>query len=70
MDNELFNDLMQSLNEALEYTKGDRTKGRSHFITVSDSEMEKRQLLWQKIGSLDEPNMQKVVRYVDELLRA
>ena len=70
MENNLFDDLMQSLGEALEYTKGDKSKGRSQFLTLSDAELEKRQHLWQKIDELSESNVQMVDRYVDELLRA
>jgi len=69
MDNELFDDLMQSLNEAIAYTQGDTTQGRSHFVTMSDSELEKRQLLWEKISRLSEFNIQRVDGYVDELIR-
>jgi len=70
MDNELFGDLMQSLNEALEYTKGDKSKGRSQFVTISDMELEKRQRLWQKIDGLSESRLQMVDNYVDDLINA
>ena len=70
MEVELFDDLTQSLNEALEYAKGDKTKGRSRYVEMSDNEMEKRKLLWYKIYSLSDSNLQRVDRYVDELLQA
>ncbi|MCL2190157.1 MAG: hypothetical protein FWB87_15505 [Defluviitaleaceae bacterium] len=68
MENELFDDLMQSLDEALAYAQGDKTKGRSQFITVSDNELAQRQLLWQKIDRLPEARLQLVDRYIDTLI--
>ena len=70
MDNELFDDMLESLNQALDYTKGDTTKGRSHIVTVSDEEVEAHQLLIQKISSLNNADKQKATRYVDGLLQA
>jgi len=69
MDNELFDDLMQSLNEAIEYTKGDKTKGRSIIIDAPE-DVDIDQLLWNKIRTLPESQKQKLTVYVDELLRA
>ena len=34
MDNEIFKDTLQGLQDALEYINGDKTKGRSHIVTV------------------------------------
>jgi len=73
MDKDLFGDLMQSLNEALEYTKGDKTKGRSIILETpedADSEIDIDKILWHKIAALPEPQKQKLTVYVDELLRA
>ncbi|MCL2189703.1 MAG: hypothetical protein FWC16_12070 [Defluviitaleaceae bacterium] len=70
MENELFDDLMQSLDEALAYTQGDKTKGRSQFVSVSDNELAQRQLLWQKIDRLPKARLQLVDRYVDTLIEA
>ncbi|MCL2499098.1 MAG: hypothetical protein FWE90_02050 [Defluviitaleaceae bacterium] len=70
MDDHLFNDLIQSLDEALAYTQGDETKGRSQYISLSDAELEKRRLLWQKIDGLSDSRIKMVERYVDELLHA
>lgn len=36
MDEKIFNDTMQGLSEALAYTQGDKTKGRSRFVSVPD----------------------------------
>ena len=34
MDKELFDDLIQSLGEAVSYAKGDKSKGRSMVVTI------------------------------------
>ena len=70
MEEKLFDDLMLSLNEALEYTKGDKSKGRSQYVTISDEELTKRQLLWYKIDNLSESKREQVAMYVDELIEA
>jgi len=36
MDKEVFNDTLQGLQDALEYTKGDKTKGRSKIVSIPD----------------------------------
>ena len=60
-------DTLQGLKEALEYVKGDKTKGRSMLMAgeIPDTNL----LLFQKIEKLSEPNKQRVVKYVDELLK-
>ena len=70
MEQDLFDDLMHSLDEALAYTLGDKTKGRSHFVAMSDDELQKKQLLWHKIDCLSDYNRDRVITYVEELLRA
>lgn len=70
MDNEMFGDLIQSLNQALDYAKGDKSKARSVFIEIADNELEQRQLFWQKFESLSEPNRLRVEGYIDRLLQA
>lgn len=70
IDEELFDDLIQSLDEAARYVKGDKSSGRSQFVVITDAELEKRHVLWQKIDGLSELNIQMVDRYVDELLKA
>jgi hypothetical protein len=70
MEKELFDNLVLSLEQAIEYEKGDKTKGRSVFIEISDEELEQKQLFWQKVESLSEPNRQRVAGYVDGLLQA
>ena len=38
MEKKLFDDLIVSLNQAIEYSKGDMSKGRSVFLELSESE--------------------------------
>lgn len=70
MEKEMFDDLILSLNQALDYAKGDKTKGRSMIVEIPDEEIERRQLFFQKFESLSEPKKQRAISYVDELLRA
>ena len=43
MKQELFDDLVASLNQALEYSKGDKTKARAVIVTGPDGETEQDQ---------------------------
>jgi len=70
MEQELFADLIQSLNEAVEYTKGDKKVGRSTRITLSDEEVGIYQVVLRQLGMLSVENRMKVVRYAEELLQA
>ncbi|MCL2353074.1 MAG: hypothetical protein FWC69_00420 [Defluviitaleaceae bacterium] len=70
MEKELFDDLMQSLNEGLEYVKGNEAKGRSSVISVSNEEIERSKVFYQKFETLPETSKQKAMEYVDELLQA
>ncbi|MCL2285730.1 MAG: hypothetical protein FWC32_05125 [Firmicutes bacterium] len=68
MEKELFDDLMEGLNDALVYAKGDKTKARSMVVEIPDNES--CQMLYRKIEKLPELKRQQVAEYVDELLRA
>ena len=70
MEQELFADLIQSLNEAVEYAKGDKTKGRSKRVTLSDEEVGIYQVVLRQLGKLSVENRMKVVRYAEKLLQA
>ena len=70
MEQGLFDDMKQSLQEAVEYAKGDKTKGRSEVVTISDEEIEMEQVIFQKIKKLSVTNKRKAIQYVDDLLRA
>ena len=70
MEKELFDDFVQSLNEAIDYAKGDKTKARSMIVTMPTDEAEINQLLFQKIAGLSVPNKHRAIQYVDELLQA
>ena len=41
---------LQGLKEALEYVKGDKTKGRSMIIELPDDEVEASYIIYQKIA--------------------
>jgi len=61
---------LQGLKEALEYVKGDKTKGRSMIVELPDDEVEASYIIYQKIASLSDLNRQRVVGYVDGLLQS
>ncbi|MCL2420492.1 MAG: hypothetical protein FWD03_01425 [Defluviitaleaceae bacterium] len=63
-------DTLQGLTEILEYVKGDKSKARSEIVTIPDEELEETQLFYQKFAMLSAPCRQKVIKYIDELLRA
>ena len=45
-------DTLQGLTEALEYVKGDKSKGRSEIVKITDEETEIDIILFQKIRKL------------------
>ena len=61
---------LQGLKEALEYVKGDKTKGRSMIVELPDDEAEASYMIYQKIASLSDLNRQRVAGYVDGLLQS
>ena len=69
MEKDLFDNLMQGLNEALEYARGDTSKGRSVIIETNE-ETEIDQLFYQKFDRLPLPEKKKAMHYVDQLLHA
>jgi len=64
----VYEDTLQGLHEALDYLKGDKTKGRSSIVEISDEEIEMSQILWQKIDKLPLASRRKAIEYVDTLL--
>jgi len=70
VDKELFGDLVQSLNEAIDYAKGDKSKARSIVVQMPSEDAEVDRLLFQKITGLSGPNKQRAIKFVDELLQA
>ena len=70
MDKELFDDLILSLNQAVEYSKGDMSKGRSVFLELPEDEIEAHQLFFQRFDRLPSSEKKKAMQYVDELLQA
>jgi len=70
MEKQLFDDLVKSLNEAIDYTKGDKSKARSVIVSAPLENTEVDQILFQKITGLSGPNKQRAIQFVDELLQA
>ncbi|MCL2603891.1 MAG: hypothetical protein FWD90_05370 [Defluviitaleaceae bacterium] len=61
---------LQSLQEALDYVKGDKNKGRTFYVDIPDTEVEQAQILWRKITSLSEPCKRQAHGYIDGLIQA
>ena len=70
MEQILFNDLVESLNEAVSYANGDESKGRSVIIDIPDNEAEMNQLIFQQLTGLSIENKVKVIQYASELAQA
>ena len=69
MDKDLFDDLIASCQEVIEYQKGNKQL-KTTTVEISDEEMEKSQLLFHKIESLPASRKEELIRYVDELLKS
>jgi hypothetical protein len=69
MDKELFDDLITSCNEAIEYKKGNVSL-KTTVLEIPDEEIEFNQVFFQNLEKLSEPNKQKAMQYVNKLLRA
>ena len=70
METEMFDDLMLSLNQALDYAKGDTTKARSVAVEIPDEEIDQSYLIYEKITKMSELDRQRVAGYVDGLLES
>jgi len=57
-------DTLRGLQEALDFVKGDKTKGRSVIIEVSDEVMQ----FYSAFGKLSEQDKTKAMKYVNDLL--
>ena len=69
MDKDLFDDLIASCQEVIEYQRGHKQL-KATTIEIPDAEIEKSQLLFQKIENLSDSYKDKVIQYVDELLHS
>jgi len=69
MEKELFDDLIASCKEALEYKKGN-IKLKTTVVEIPDEELETDQMLYLKVNRLSNENKQKVMQYAEELLNA
>jgi hypothetical protein len=69
MDKELFDDLITSCNEAIEYKRGNINL-KTTILDVPDEEVEFNQVFFQNLEKLSDQNKQKAMQYVNKLLRA
>ena len=68
MEKTLFDDLIESCKEAVEFKKGNIDL-KTTTLEISDEEIERSQLFYQNFERLPESNKRKAIQYVDELLR-
>ena len=68
MEKELFDDLIRSLGEAVNYAAGDKSKGRSMVVTIPGDELEAEHVFFNNFTRLPDSSKQKAMQYVNELL--
>ncbi|MCL2604215.1 MAG: hypothetical protein FWD90_07030 [Defluviitaleaceae bacterium] len=69
MDKDLFDHLIASCKEAIEYRKGN-IQLKTTCLELPEDEVDADTLLWYKITTLPKAKKQKATQYVDELLQA
>jgi len=69
MDNDLFDDLIASCKESIEYQKGN-LQLKTTVLEIPDEEIERSQIFYQSFERLPEQGKEKAIRYVNELLQA
>jgi len=67
MEQVLFDDLLQSLNEAVSYANGDKTQGRSVSVITSYDEGEIDKMIYEQLVRLSTENKVKVIKYANDL---
>jgi len=70
MEKELFNDMIQSLNEAVSAASGDTSKGRSKIISVPDDTIDLDSIIFQQLVTLSYENKVKVIKFANELMQS
>jgi hypothetical protein len=69
MDNELFDDLMTAVQQAIDYEEGDVSKARSGYLEITEDEIDPSYRIYIKVAEMSALNRQKVGGYIDGLLR-
>ena len=70
MEKQLFDDLMESVQQAIDYERGDKTRARSVYVEIEDEEIIRNHAFMQDFYKLPEPSKVKAINYVAELLDA
>ena len=68
MDKNLFDDLIVSCEEIIEYKKGN-IQLKTTTLELPDEDIEKNQLFYDNFNKLPESSKEKAIRYVNELLQ-
>ena len=69
MEKELFDDLIASCKEVIEYKKGN-IQLKTTTLEIPDEEVDRSYLFYQNFERLSEPSKEKAIQYVNELLQA
>jgi len=68
MDKDLFDDLIASCKEVIDYQKGN-IQLKTTVLEMSDDEIEMNQLFYYNFERLPEQGKKKAIQYVNELLQ-
>ena len=66
--NNIHEDTLLGLQQALDFVNGDKTKVRSMLVDLPDEDIESNQIIYRKIASLSGNKKQQVLQYLDELV--
>jgi len=68
MDKKLFDELIESCKESIEYQKGN-IQLKTTVLEIPDHEIEKSQVFYQSFEQLSDHSKEKAIQYVNELLQ-
>jgi hypothetical protein len=70
MDNELFDNLMTAVQQAIDYENGDVSKARSEYLEIPDEEIDPSYRIYIKVSEMSRLNLQRVEGFIDGLLQS
>jgi len=70
MDNELFDNLMTAVQQAIDYEEGDVSKARSEYLEIPEDEIDPSYRIYIKVAEMSALNRQRVEGYIDGLLQS
>ena len=70
MDNELFDNLMTAIQQAISYEEGDVSKARSEYLEIPEDEIDPSYRIYIKVSEMSTKNIQRVESFIDSLLQS